>query len=302
MRILNLIVLLSLLCPVLFAGEAEEWPENAVPVAGETVSALPASGLPDIDSPPHPVFEKAEGRMLSVEEFSPDTLREEEAGREKMPVVAYRFNPKHLILPASLITVGAVGTAIDGMNDFHLFHRKDSVKRIHVDDYMEWGMLGWVFVCDLMGKEKHTWVDQLCLVAIAEGLNAAMTRTLKHTVGETRPDGRPYSFPSGHTANAFLGAHIAYKEFKESSPVLAYSGYALAAFVAGSRLYNNRHWVADVVAGAGFGILSVELAYGLYFPIRNAIARKVNHNQAKRWVVVPSIGAEGGGLYVSYSF
>ena len=71
---------------------------------------------------------------------------------------------------------------------------------------------------------------------------------LKNWVNEPRPDGAPYSFPSGHTSNAFLGAHMAYKEFKDSSPILAYSGYAIAAFVAGSRLYNNRHWVADVVA------------------------------------------------------
>lgn len=131
-----------------------------------------------------------------------------------MPVVEYKFNAKHLILPASLITVGAVGTAIDGMNDFHLFSRKSDVKKIRVDDYLEWGMLGWVFVCDLMGKEKHNWVDQLMLVTLAEGMNATMTRTLKYTVKETRPDGGPYSFPSGHTANAFLGAHMAYKEFK----------------------------------------------------------------------------------------
>ena len=75
--------------------------------------------------------------------------------------VAYKFNPKSLILPASLITVGAVGTAIDGMNDFHLFSRKDSVKQIHIDNYLEWGMLGWVFVCDLMGKEKHNFAWSL---------------------------------------------------------------------------------------------------------------------------------------------
>ncbi len=100
-----------------------------------------------------------------------DTLnvRSQAPVKERMPVVAYKFNPKSLILPASLITVGAVGTAIDGMNDFHLFSRKDSVKQIHIDNYLEWGMLGWVFVCDLMGKEKHNWVDQLCLVALAEG-------------------------------------------------------------------------------------------------------------------------------------
>lgn len=241
-------------------------------------------------------FLGAMGLQAQEETYCPDTLR------QKMPVVEYKFNPKRLILPASLITVGAIGTAIDGMNDFHLFSRKESVKKIHIDDYMEWGMLGWVFVCDLMGKEKHNWVDQLCLVTIAEGFNAAMTRTLKYTVNETRPDGRPYSFPSGHTANAFLGAHIAYKEFKDSSPVLAYSGYVLAAFVAGSRLYNNRHWVADVVAGAGFGILSVELSYLVYFPIRNAIARRINLKADRHLVLAPALNESGGGLFVSYTF
>ena len=219
-----------------------------------------------------------------------------------MSVVEYKFKPKSLILPASLITVGAIGTAIDGMNDFHLFSRKDSVKKIRIDDYMEWGMLGWVFECDLMGKEKHNWVDQLCLVVIAEGFNAAMTRTVNYTVNEIRPDGGPHSFPSGHTANAFLGAHIAWKEFKDSSPVLAYSGYDLALIVAGSRLYNNRHWVADVVAGAGFGILSVELAYLTYFPIRNAIARKINRKAAQNMVIAPTFNEQGGGVYFSYSF
>lgn len=222
--------------------------------------------------------------------------------RQKMPVVSYQFKPASLILPASLITVGAIGTAIEGMNDFHLFSRKESVKKIRVDDYLEWGMLGWVFACDLIGKEKHNWVDQLCLVVLAEGLNAGMTRTLKYTVNETRPDGGPYSFPSGHTANAFLGAHMAYKEFKDTNPWLAYSGYAVATFVAGSRLYNNRHWVADVVAGAGFGILSVELSYLIYFPVRNAIARKVNLKADRNMVFSPTFSGQGAGLYFSYSF
>lgn len=223
--------------------------------------------------------------------------------RQRIPVVEYSFNAKLLILPASLIAVGAVGTAIDGMNDFHLFHRKEDVRKIHADDYLEWGMLGWVFVCDLMGREKHSLVDQLMLVTLAEGMNVVMTRGVKYAVDETRPDGGAYSFPSGHTANAFLGAHMAYKEFRDSSPVLAYSGYAVALFVAGSRLHNNRHWVADVVAGAGFGILSVELAYLTYFPIRNAIARKVNSRAMRGGMTIaPTFDGRGGGIYFSYSF
>ena len=91
------------------------------------------------------------------------------------------------------------------------------------------------------------------------------------------------------------------KNFKDSSPVLAYSGYALATFVACSRLYNNRHWVADVVAGAGFGILSVELAYLTYFPIRNAIARKINMKGNDRLVVAPTLVLMGRP-YLSWKF
>ncbi|WP_407946995.1 phosphatase PAP2 family protein [Parabacteroides sp. PH5-16] len=222
---------------------------------------------------------------------------------EKMPVVDYRFKPTRFILPAALITAGAIGTAVDGWNDFHLFTRKDSIHyNIKVDDYLEWGMLGWVFVCDLMGKEKHNFVDQLFIVALAEGLNAGFVQGLKRVVDTTRPDGARYSFPSGHTANAFLGAHVAFKEFKDSSPVLAYSGYAIAAFVAGTRVYKNRHWIADVVAGAGFGILSVELSYLIYFPIRNAIARSVNAKASDRLVVAPMLNQQGGGLYFSFRF
>ncbi len=219
-----------------------------------------------------------------------------------IPVASYKFQPKSLILPASLIAVGAAGTAIDGMGDFHLFHRKDSVKHIHVDNYMEWGMLGWVFACDLMGKEKHSWVDQLCLVGLGEIINAGLTHGTKYLVDRRRPDGTEYSFPSGHTANAFLGAHIAYKEFKDSNPWLAYSGYAFGLFVAGSRVYNNRHWVADVVAGAGYGILSAELSYLIYFPVRDAIARKVNLRRDRKLVVSPLLDGQGGGLYFSYTF
>lgn len=212
------------------------------------------------------------------------------------------FTPKKLILPLSLIGVGALGTAIDHMNDFHLFSRKESVKQIRVDDYLEWGMLGWVFVCDLMGKEKHSWKDQLFLVILAEGMNAGMVRGIKKGVNERRPDGGPHSFPSGHTANSFLGAHMAYKEFKDTNPWLAWSGYGMATFVGISRLYNNRHWVSDVVAGAGFGILSVELSYLIYFPVRNKVMSKFGKNVSEKLILSPSFNQHGGGLHMVYSF
>ena len=189
-----------------------------------------------------------------------DTLnvRSQAPVKERMPVVAYKFNPKSLILPASLITVGAVGTAIDGMNDFHLFSRKDSVKQIHIDNYLEWGMLGWVFVCDLMGTEKHNWVDQLCLVALAEGMNGLMVHGLKNWVNEPRPDGAPYSFPSGHTAASFT-AVVALSFAGEKRAWKA--ALVLACLIAFSRMYLYVHYPTDVLGGVLVGILA---GYGGY--------------------------------------
>ena len=192
-----------------------------------------------------------------------DTLnvRSQAPVKERMPVVAYKFNPKSLILPASLITVGAVGTAIDGMNDFHLFSRKDSVKQIHIDNYLEWGILGWVFVCDLMGTEKHNWVDQLCLVALAEGMNGLMVHGLKNWVNEPRPDGAPYSFPSGHTC-ASIGAALAMYPFLERKwgiPLVI-----LAVLISLSRLYVGVHYPSDVIVGMVIGTLIALILFWIF--------------------------------------
>jgi len=46
--------------------------------------------------------------------------------------------------------------------------------------------------------------------------------------------------------------------------VLCYGGYAVAAATGILRLYNNKHWFSDVVAGALIGILSARLAYRMF--------------------------------------
>ena len=73
-----------------------------------------------------------------------------------------------------------------------------------------------------------------------------------------------YSFPSGHTATAFMGAEFLYQEYKDISPWIGYSGYLIAATTGYLRIYNNRHYLNDVVAGACIGIISTKFAYWLY--------------------------------------
>jgi len=56
---------------------------------------------------------------------------------------------------------------------------------------------------------------------------------------------------------------------------------------------NDKHWVGDVVAGAGFGILSTEIAYWI-FPI----VRKIFKNTESKGItfIYPVIQSRSAGL------
>ena len=90
----------------------------------------------------------------------------------------------------------------------------------------------------------------------------ALVTGLKNTTGVLRPDGSTEnSFPSGHTAQAFLAASIGHTEFRDKSQWYGVGAYTIATSVAALRMLNNRHWQSDVFAGAGIGILSAHLGY-----------------------------------------
>ena len=78
------------------------------------------------------------------------------------------------------------------------------------------------------------------------------------------PDGSTRnSFPSGHTATAFMTATMLHKEYGHRSPWYSIGGYTLATLTGVTRQLNNRHWMSDVMVGAGIGILATEFGYFL---------------------------------------
>ena len=85
---------------------------------------------------------------------------------------------------------------------------------------------------------------------------------MKSSINSWRPDHTDQrSFPSGHSAMAFGGAHLLHKEYGQHSPWISIGGYAVATTVAVSRVARDRHHWYDVTAGAAIGILSTELVY-----------------------------------------
>jgi membrane-associated phospholipid phosphatase len=135
-----------------------------------------------------------------------------------------------------------------------------------VDSYLRWVPYATVFGLKLIGiKTKSDWKRQVLIAAATDAIRYLITDNLKKIVHEHRP--APYlsnhSFPSGHTASSFAGAEFMHKELKNSIPVLSCAGYLGATATGVIRIYKNKHWLKDVVAGAVIGILSAKLVYFL---------------------------------------
>lgn len=136
--------------------------------------------------------------------------------------------------------------------------------RSHHDDYLQYSpgviMLG----LKSFGVEgRSSWGRMLTSDVFSAGIMALTVNTLKNTIKKERPDkSGNNSFPSGHTATAFMFATMLHKEYGVTrSPLYSVLGYTIATGTAVSRQLNNKHWFSDVLTGAGIGIVSTELGY-----------------------------------------
>lgn len=168
-------------------------------------------------------------------------------------------------IPVGLAALGAWGALDNGwyhqqresIRTQFLQWRKD--KFIHVDDYIQYlatpAFLTLGFVPGI--QARHNFRDRLLLGATSYALMGAMVNATKYTVKSLRPDASARnSFPSGHTATAVMGAELVRSEYGNWAGLGA---YAVAATVGVLRMYNNRHWINDVLGGAACGFASVRL-------------------------------------------
>lgn len=215
---------------------------------------------------------------------------------------------KSFIVPAALIGIGFWAN-YDGDGDKGDLFNKYAVREermehfgtfhTSVDNYLLYVPIAAMYTMDAMGfKGKHDAWNQTALLVKSEILMNVMVFSLKNITHEQRPDGSAYnSFPSGHTAQAFLSAELLRREFGKDYPGVAIGGYVVATAVGAMRILNNRHWVSDVVAGAGFGILSVNIAY-LTHQNKWPIWKKKPENLS----VMPYYNGSAGGVSAALRF
>lgn len=143
------------------------------------------------------------------------------------------------------------------------FHFEKNFKS-EIDNYTQFAPYAAIVGMKAFGYQGRSSWDRFVVSSIAA--NAVMALAInatKYSVKEMRPDNSSKnSFPSGHTATAFTAATILHKEYGLTrSPWFSVAGYGVATATGVMRVLNNRHWISDVVAGAGIGILSTELGY-----------------------------------------
>ncbi len=144
-------------------------------------------------------------------------------------------------------------------------------REIHTDNYLQFMPAAAVYGLNLAGVHgEHTFKDRTILLATTSILTGSIVYSLKNIVHEKRPDGTGNnSFPSGHTATAFMSAEFFRQEYKDVNPVLSYAGYPVAIATGYMRMYNNRHWERDIVAGAAVGMICTQLSYYAFSKIIN---------------------------------
>ncbi|MFD2555170.1 phosphatase PAP2 family protein [Sphingobacterium tabacisoli] len=219
---------------------------------------------------------------------------------------AYHFSVKKLIIPSVFVSYGVASLISPALKELNQSTRYESSEHIRpgakIDNYSQYAPAVAVYALNLAGvKGMHGFKDRTIIYATSQLLVASLVLPTKHFVGEERPDGsNRLSFPSGHTATAFSSAQFLYREYRDQNFWLSISGYPIAAATGMYRVFNDRHWVGDVVAGAGIGILSTEAAYWLFPTISKLFSSKSEYHSSL--LVLPVYQSRKMGLTVLKTF
>ena len=141
---------------------------------------------------------------------------------------------------APLVVAGV--SVMHGRDRFHQL-REDFVPKFHYeyDNYLQYAPAVVMLGLKSFGVEsRSSWGRMLTSDAFSVAIMASVVNAIKYTAHVQRPDGSNYkSFPSGHTATAFMAATMMHKEYGDRSPWYSISAYTVATITGVSRILNK---------------------------------------------------------------
>lgn len=193
--------------------------------------------------------------------------------------------------------------ADQSVKDFFQSHKNNTESYISRNILEHFGaehsilLISGIFTYGILSKKERC-VSTALLALESFALASLMVRVPKNLIGRRRPDAWPpstpddwdgpfhgTSFPSGHTTASFAVASVIATQYRDIKwiPIAAYSVASLAGI---SRIYDNKHWLSDVVAGATIGTL-----------VGNLVSRRTSKSKLS---VVPFGNSNYQGVKLSY--
>lgn len=193
----------------------------------------------------------------------------------------YRIKATSFIVPAVFLGYGVISLTGDNVIRRLDYSTNGELQEDHpsfafkADDYLRYAPVIAIYGLDLLGvKARHKVMDRTAMLLMSAAISQLSVAALKNGVKRERPNQQgTVSFPSGHTSLAFMTAEFLHQEYKNRSIWYSVGGYAIASGTGVLRLYNNDHWVSDVVAAAGIGMASTKLTYLIYPYLKKKIFR-----------------------------
>ncbi|MEN9952067.1 MAG: hypothetical protein RLZZ520_335, partial [Bacteroidota bacterium] len=172
-------------------------------------------------------------------------------------------NQKQWIVPAAGFTTGVMFATVSPLKKFERnlnLEIKKTGRQTKIDQATQFLPAVAVFALDAAGlKSSNPLSKQIQLFGAAQLSAALIVYPMKTIIKRPRPNGADNrSFPSGHATRAFVSAEFLHQEFGQLSPWISIAGYTTASATAYLRLYNNEHWLGDVLAGAAIGMASTK--------------------------------------------
>lgn len=180
----------------------------------------------------------------------------------------FSFRQVHVPLVLGVMGIAANGNGPESFKKELAEERNEHFSGFHtrIDDYLQFSPFVIAYGLDAMGIRSKTDIhNRTAILLKGELLMLGSVFGLKTLTHQLRPDGSTYnSFPSGHTAQAFAAATFLSEEYKDRFHWMPFAAYGLASSVGALRIANNRHYISDVLLGAGIGILSMKASYWMH--------------------------------------
>lgn len=219
--------------------KTEEKKQEITPGA-ETTYPLPQS-TQENPSLPYSLQGIHPPRMKSL----PDPYRLPVLQRSRSSFLQSRYTP--FLIPTVFISYGVMVRFSPSLQSLdRSTHREVTQEfsgRWRIDNYTQFLPAAAVYGLELTGlRPRHSLRDRTFVMATSYLIMATAVQSTKRLARVDRPDDSDkHSFPSGHTATAFTGAQILFREYRDTSPWIAVGGYAAAGVTGAMRVINKKN-------------------------------------------------------------